>query len=103
VENICHFRLLVSVEGKIRVSFFHCFALLFFIKTVKRAFELSEPLGDEVKIYDCGFYGRVPEEPFDGVNISPLVQQVGCKAVTQRMDAGAFVYAGFFLALKYIM
>ncbi len=23
--------------------------------------------------------------------------------MTQRMDAGAFVYAGFFLALKYIM
>jgi len=38
------------------------FALLFVIKTVKRAFELGEPLRDEVKIYDCGFYGGVTEE-----------------------------------------
>ena len=70
----------------------------FFIKTVKRAFELGEPLGDEVKIYDCGLYGGVPEEPFDGVNISSLVQQVGCPAksgMTERMDAPVFVYAGF--------
>jgi len=79
------------------------FALLFVIKTVKRAFELGEPLRDEVKIYDCGFYGGVTEEPLDGVNISSLVQQVSCKAMTQRMDAAAFVYAGFFLALKNIM
>ncbi len=46
------------------------------------------------------------KEPFNGVNISSLVQQVGCPAksgMTQRMDAAAFVYAGFFLALKYIM
>jgi hypothetical protein len=33
------------------------FALLFFIKSVKRAFELGEPLGDEMKIYDGSFYG----------------------------------------------
>ena len=82
------------------------FALLFVIKTVKRAFELGEPLGDKVKIYDCGFYGGVSEKPFDGVNISSLVQQMGCPAksgMTQRMDAAAFVYAGFFLAVKNIM
>jgi hypothetical protein len=72
-ENICHFRLLVSVEGQILVSSFHCFALLFFIKTVKRAFELGEPLGDEVKIYDRGFYGGVPEEPLNGVKIGSLI------------------------------
>jgi hypothetical protein len=74
-------------------------ALLFFIKTVKRAFEFGEPFGDEVKIYDCGFYGGMPEEPLDGVNISSLIQQVRCKAVTQSMDATTFVYAGFFFAL----
>jgi len=66
-------------------------ALLFFIKTVKRAFELGKPLGDEMKIYDCGFYGGMSEESFDSVNISSLVQQMGCKAMTQRMDAAAFV------------
>jgi len=49
------------------------FALLFFIKTVKRAFELGETFGDEVEIYDCGFYGGVSEEPFNGVKISSLI------------------------------
>jgi hypothetical protein len=49
------------------------FALLFFIKSVKRAFELGEPLGDEVEIYDCGFYGGVSEEPFDGVKVCSLI------------------------------
>jgi len=49
------------------------FALLFFIKAVKRAFELGEPLGDKVKIYDCGFYGGVSEEPLNGVKIGSLI------------------------------
>ncbi len=38
------------------------------------------------------------KEPFNGVNISSLVQQMGCKTVTKCMDAPAFGYAGFFLA-----
>jgi len=49
------------------------FALLFFIKSVKRAFELGEPLGDEMKIYDGGFYGGMSEEPFDGVKVCSLI------------------------------
>jgi hypothetical protein len=32
------------------VSFFHWRALLFFVKIVKRAFELGDPLGNEVEI-----------------------------------------------------
>jgi len=49
------------------------FALLFFIKSVKRAFKFGEPLGDEMKIYDGGFYGGMSEEPFNGVKISSLI------------------------------
>jgi hypothetical protein len=67
------------------------FALLFFIKSVKRAFKFGEPLGDEMKIYDGGFNGGMSEEPFDGVKVSSLVQKVGCKGVTQRMNAATFV------------
>jgi len=39
------------------VSFFHWPALLFFVKIVKRAFEFGDPLGNEVEIEECGFYG----------------------------------------------
>jgi len=48
-------------------------ALLFFIKTVKRAFELGEPFGDEMKIYDCGFYGGVSKKPLNGVKVGSLI------------------------------
>jgi hypothetical protein len=48
-------------------------ALLFFIKSVKRAFELGEPLGDEMKIYDCGFYGDVSEKSLNGVKVGSLI------------------------------
>jgi hypothetical protein len=48
-------------------------ALLVFIKSIKRAFELSEPFRYEVKIYDCGFYGGMAKESFNGKKISSLV------------------------------
>ena len=51
-----------------------------------------------MKIYDCGFYGGVPEESLDGVKIGSLINKVGCKSVPQRMDTAAFVYTGFFFA-----
>jgi hypothetical protein len=40
----------------------------------------------------------MPEEPLYGVKISPLVKQVGCKAVTQAVNTSATGYAGFFFA-----
>ena len=67
------------------------------MKSIKRAFEFGETFRYEMKIYDCGFYGWMPKEPFNGIKVSSLIQQVGGKAVTQGMDA-TFVYAGFFLA-----
>ena len=79
------------------VSFSH-WALLIFVKSVKRAFECGEPFRDEVKIYDCGFYGRMPKESLNAINIRSLVEQMGCKTVTEGMDAAVFGYAGFFLA-----
>jgi hypothetical protein len=50
-KYLCHFRFSSVLLGKIPlVSFFHWHALLFFVKIVKRAFELGDPLGYEVKI-----------------------------------------------------
>jgi hypothetical protein len=39
------------------------------------------------------------QELTDGVKVGSLVKRVGCKGVTQGMDAAGFCYAGFFLAL----
>ena len=52
-----------------------------------------------MKIYKGAFYGCMPKESFNGINVRSLVQQMSCKAVAQRMNAGAFVYAGFFFAM----
>jgi hypothetical protein len=57
-KYICHFRFFSVLLGMLPlVSFFHWRALLFFIKIVKRAFELGDPLGNEVQIEQSGFYG----------------------------------------------
>jgi hypothetical protein len=73
-------------------------ALLLFEKMVKRAFEGSDPLGHEMKIDEGGFYGRMSKESFNGVKVSSLVEQVGCKTVAKGMDTPAPGYTGFFLA-----
>jgi hypothetical protein len=50
-KYIRHFRFFSFVLGHLFiVSFFHWRALLFFVKVVKRAFELGDPLGNEVEI-----------------------------------------------------
>jgi hypothetical protein len=38
------------------------------------------------------------KKAFKGIKISSLVEHVGGEGVAKRMDAAAFVYAGFFLA-----
>jgi hypothetical protein len=48
-------------------------ALLVIKKSIKRAFELGEPFRNEVKIYEGAFYGCMPKESFNGINISSLV------------------------------
>jgi hypothetical protein len=40
----------------------------------------------------------MPQETLKGIKINPLVERMGGKRVPKRMDAAAFVYAGFFLA-----
>ena len=40
------------------------------------------------------------KEAFKGIKISSLVEHVGGEGVAKRMDAAAFVYAGFFLATE---
>jgi hypothetical protein len=48
-------------------------ALLIIKKSIERAFELSEPFRYEVKIYKGAFYGCMPKQSFNGINISSLV------------------------------
>ena len=40
----------------------------------------------------------MPQETLKGIKVSSLVERMGGKRMTQRMDTAAFVYAGFFLA-----
>jgi hypothetical protein len=77
------------------------YALLFFIiiETIKRAFEIGDTFGYEMKIDDGAFYGCMPKEPLNGVNISSLVYQMSGEGMAKRMDAAAFGYTGFFFAL----
>jgi hypothetical protein len=50
-KDIRHFRFFSIVKGHLFiVNCFHWHALLFFVKIVKRAFELGDPLGNEVQI-----------------------------------------------------
>ena len=40
----------------------------------------------------------MPKKSFDGVKISSLVEQVGCKTVAKGMNASAVDQTGFFFA-----
>jgi hypothetical protein len=82
-------------------KYFPWYALLFFIiiKKIKRAFEFAHTFRYEVKIYEGTFYGCMPKEAFEGINISSIIQQMGGEGVAKRMDAAAFGYTGFFFAL----
>jgi hypothetical protein len=55
----------------------------FFDKIIKGTFELSDAFRYEMEIYCGGFYGGVPQKPFDGVNIRSMGQQMSCKSVPQ--------------------
>jgi len=48
-------------------------ALLIIKESIERAFELSEPFRNEVKINEGAFYGCMAKESFDGIYISSLV------------------------------
>ena len=61
--------------------------------------QLGESLGDDVEIDGGGFNGSVTQQAADRVEINALVQQVGCEAVSEGVDAADAVYAGFFFAL----
>ena len=50
-----------------------------------------------MKIYYRGIYRFVAQESTDCIKVSSLVKEVGCKAVTEAVDAAGFGYAGFFL------
>jgi hypothetical protein len=39
------------------------------------------------------------QETLKSIKVSSLVERVGGKCVPKRMDAAAFVYAGFFFAI----
>lgn len=66
---------------------------------IKGTFELSDAFRYELEIYDGGFYGGMPQEPFDGIDICSMGQQVGCKCVPQRMNTPASGDTGFFFAV----
>jgi hypothetical protein len=51
-----------------------------------------------VQIAKRGVYRGVTQEPFNGIQIRSLVEEVGGKGVTEGMNTAAFGYAGFFLA-----
>ena len=51
-----------------------------------------------MKISDGGFQRGMAKEAFKGIKISSLVEHMGGEGVAKRIDATAFVYAGFFLA-----
>jgi hypothetical protein len=38
------------------------------------------------------------QEAFKGIKIGSLVERMGGKGMSERMNTAAFVYAGFFLA-----
>jgi len=73
--------------------------LLCQINLVKWTMKLDIPLGDDVEIDGGGINGGVPEETADRVEINPLVQQVGCEAVSEGVNSADAGYAGFFFAL----
>jgi hypothetical protein len=57
-------------------------APLFFEKNIKRAFELRDACGYKVKIYDGGFYRYMSQEPFDGIYIGAMGQQMCCEGMS---------------------
>lgn len=61
--------------------------------------KLDIPLGDDVEIDGGGIDGSMTQETADRVQINPLVQQVGCEAVSKSVDAADAGYASFFFAL----
>ena len=69
------------------------------IKLIKWTMKLDIPLRDYVEIDGGGIDGSVAQETADRVEINPLVQQVGCEAVSEGVDAADAGYAGFFFAL----
>jgi hypothetical protein len=99
-KDIGHFRFFpLPLESRLCACLFHRSALLFFIKNVKRAFDFSDPLLNEVEVDQGGLQGCMAEKSFDGIQVRALVEQVGGKGVTEGMNAALFGYAGFFLAL----
>jgi|GEM_PF-3555854 len=49
-----------------------------------------------MKIYYRGVYRLMAKEAADCIKVGTLVEEVGCKGVTKRMDGAGFSYIGFF-------
>ena len=71
--------------------------LLLKFEFIERAYEFGKSLWYDMKIYCRGIYRLMPKETTDCVKIGSLVKEVGCKAVTEAVDAAGVGYAGFFL------
>ena len=74
-------------------------SLQILIHGIKRAFKFCDPLLNQVKINEGGFYGGMTKKLFDGKKICSLGKKMGRETVPEGMHPPASFYAGFFFAL----
>jgi hypothetical protein len=65
---------------------------------IQRTNDFKKLLVVNVGVAGGGLQIGVTEKLFDGQQINALLKQVCCKGVSQRVNSGRLVYAGFFLA-----
>jgi hypothetical protein len=61
--------------------------LLLLVHQIERTLELDVAGRDQVQIDGGCFYGVMTEQPADGVEVAAFIEEVGGKAVTERMEA----------------
>jgi len=61
--------------------------LLFRFELVERTFEFGKSFRDDMEINCCGVYRLVAKKATDCIEVSSLVKEVGCEAVTKAMYA----------------
>jgi len=60
------------------------------VHQIERTLELDEAGRDQMQVDRGGLYGVVAEQPADGIEVVAFIEQVGGKAVTERMEAALF-------------
>ncbi len=66
------------------------------VEIIQGVFDFSELFRTYMGIYFCGCYAGVSQDLLNVPKIYALLQEVGCKAVTQGMWCGMFVNLGLF-------